>query len=179
MTSATMRRFKTEPMYVIREMEMTSNQCLVLPKSVKQHSVYIYIAVVFILRCALLCCVAFSSSLTKAFIFSASHHLPVSPEFPNYDKLRLHWKKQVPFQPCTYAHMHKLVQILLIFWYKAVFIVKHPNYVVQIHIIHIALTLLTVYVTGLGKIGLNAAPKVFYFILPVGCTGPWDAVLLI
>ncbi len=33
--------------------------------------------------------------------------------------------------------------------------------------------------TGFGKIGLNAASKVFYFILPVGCTGPWDAVLLI
>ena len=36
-----------------------------------------------------------------------------------------------------------------------------------------------VYVTSIGKIGLNAASKVFYFKLPVGCTGPWDAVLII
>ncbi len=34
-------------------------------------------------------------------------------------------------------------------------------------------------VTGFVKIGLSAASKVFYFIRPVGCTGSWDAVLLI
>ncbi len=33
--------------------------------------------------------------------------------------------------------------------------------------------------TGLGKIGQNTAFKVFYLFLPVGCLGPWDAVLLI
>ena len=34
-------------------------------------------------------------SFSVGYIFSASHQIPPSTELPNYDKVRLHWKKQV------------------------------------------------------------------------------------
>ncbi len=33
------------------------------------------------------------------------------------------------------------------------------------------------YVTGFGKIGLNAASKIFYYFLSVDCMGSWDVIL--
>lgn len=36
-----------------------------------------------------------SCSLTVGYVFSASHKLPRSTEFPTYDSIRVHWKKQV------------------------------------------------------------------------------------
>lgn len=36
-------------------------------------------------------------SMTTAYVYSVSHGMPYSHEFPNYDQLRLHWKKQVPY----------------------------------------------------------------------------------
>ncbi|CAI8038060.1 Uncharacterized protein C18orf63 [Geodia barretti] len=61
---STLGAFLSDPRGVIRETSIYQNRCVLLP------------------------------NLTVGYVFSANHQLPSSPEFPTYDSIRLHWKKQ-------------------------------------------------------------------------------------